>query len=155
MATEIPTLDDAAEDYGREQLAAIRDPVRECGGGDRGGLHRSRREPETALAGAQGNLRSPLPGCLARRLVSASNKLHNGPAILRDYRAVGDALWSRFRGGKPGVLCSGRRDLDGRPRETLEHREDVLLSPVGADQRVAPVSPAEPVVWREHPARVD
>jgi hypothetical protein len=56
MATEIPTLDDAAEDYGREQLAAIRDPVRECGGGDCGGLHRSRREPETALAGAQGNL---------------------------------------------------------------------------------------------------
>lgn len=38
------------------------------------------------------------------RLVSASDKLHNARAILRDFRRLGDALWSRFTGGKKGTL---------------------------------------------------
>lgn len=38
------------------------------------------------------------------RLVSASDKLHNARAILRDYRTHGDKLWSRFTGGKSGTL---------------------------------------------------
>ncbi len=38
------------------------------------------------------------------RLVSAADKLHNARAILADYRAVGDALWQRFSGGKEGTL---------------------------------------------------
>jgi (p)ppGpp synthase/HD superfamily hydrolase len=38
------------------------------------------------------------------RLVSASDKLHNARAILRDYRRLGDELWSRFNGGKDGTL---------------------------------------------------
>ena len=38
------------------------------------------------------------------RLVSASDKLHNARAILRDYRRIGEALWSRFNGGKEGTL---------------------------------------------------
>jgi (p)ppGpp synthase/HD superfamily hydrolase len=38
------------------------------------------------------------------RLVSASDKLHNARAILRDYRRIGDELWSRFAGGKEGTL---------------------------------------------------
>jgi (p)ppGpp synthase/HD superfamily hydrolase len=38
------------------------------------------------------------------RLVSASDKLHNARAILRDYRGHGEALWSRFNGGKDGTL---------------------------------------------------
>ncbi|MCC7354709.1 MAG: HD domain-containing protein [Anaerolineae bacterium] len=38
------------------------------------------------------------------RLVSAADKLHNARAILADYRAIGDALWSRFSGGKEGTL---------------------------------------------------
>jgi (p)ppGpp synthase/HD superfamily hydrolase len=38
------------------------------------------------------------------RFVSASDKLHNARAILRDYRAQGDALWSRFNGKKEGTL---------------------------------------------------
>ena len=38
------------------------------------------------------------------RLVSASDKLHNARAILRDLRRLGDALWSRFTGGKEGTL---------------------------------------------------
>ena len=38
------------------------------------------------------------------RLVSASDKLHNARAILRDFRRLGDALWGRFTGGKEGTL---------------------------------------------------
>ncbi|MDZ4847770.1 MAG: HD domain-containing protein [Pirellulaceae bacterium] len=37
-------------------------------------------------------------------LVSASDKLHNARAILSDYRDLGDALWTRFNGGKDGTL---------------------------------------------------
>lgn len=38
------------------------------------------------------------------RLVSATDKLHNARAILRDLRLHGDAVWSRFKGGKDGTL---------------------------------------------------
>jgi GTP pyrophosphokinase len=37
-------------------------------------------------------------------LVSACDKLHNARSILGDYREVGEALWSRFTGGKEGTL---------------------------------------------------
>jgi len=37
-------------------------------------------------------------------LVSASDKLHNVRAILRDLRNEGDKLWTRFNGGKDGSL---------------------------------------------------
>ncbi len=40
----------------------------------------------------------------AARLVSAADKLHNARAILADYRAIGESLWSRFNGGKEGTL---------------------------------------------------
>ncbi|MCC6808086.1 MAG: HD domain-containing protein [Deltaproteobacteria bacterium] len=40
----------------------------------------------------------------AVRLVSAADKLHNARSILTDYRTQGDALWSRFSGGKDGSL---------------------------------------------------
>jgi GTP pyrophosphokinase len=38
------------------------------------------------------------------RLVSASDKLHNARAILSDHRRHGEALWSRFTGGREGTL---------------------------------------------------
>ncbi len=38
------------------------------------------------------------------RLVSASDKLHNCRAIVRDLRIHGDAVWDRFAGGKQGTL---------------------------------------------------
>jgi len=37
-------------------------------------------------------------------LVSASDKLHNARSILTDLRSHGDALWSRFSGGRDGTL---------------------------------------------------
>lgn len=38
------------------------------------------------------------------RLVSASDKLHNARAILRDLRRIGDEVWLLFKGGKEGTL---------------------------------------------------
>jgi (p)ppGpp synthase/HD superfamily hydrolase len=37
-------------------------------------------------------------------LISAADKLHNCRAILDDYRAIGEQLWSRFNAGRPEVL---------------------------------------------------
>ena len=37
-------------------------------------------------------------------LVSLADKTHNARAILADYRVVGEALWSRFTGGREGTL---------------------------------------------------
>jgi (p)ppGpp synthase/HD superfamily hydrolase len=37
-------------------------------------------------------------------LVSSADKLHNVRAILRDLRTIGDAVWSRFAGGRDGTL---------------------------------------------------
>lgn len=37
-------------------------------------------------------------------LVSAADKLHNARSILADYRQLGEALWSRFTGGRAGTL---------------------------------------------------
>ncbi len=37
-------------------------------------------------------------------LVSASDKLHNARAILRELGEMGDAVWLRFKGGKEGTL---------------------------------------------------
>ena len=38
------------------------------------------------------------------RLVSACDKLHNARSLAKDYRACGEALWSRFSGGREGTL---------------------------------------------------
>jgi (p)ppGpp synthase/HD superfamily hydrolase len=46
------------------------------------------------------------------RLVSAADKLHNARAILADYRALGEALWQRFNGGKEGTLWYYRALVD-------------------------------------------
>ena len=55
------------------------------------------------------------------RLVSAADKLHNARSILADYRLLGEAVWSRFTGGKDGTLWYYRalvaayRDAAGDP----------------------------------------
>jgi GTP pyrophosphokinase len=38
------------------------------------------------------------------RLIEAADKLHNIMTILKDYRAIGDKVWSRFTGDKEGTL---------------------------------------------------
>lgn len=37
------------------------------------------------------------------RLVSAADKLHNARSVLTDYRALGEALWNRFSGGRDTI----------------------------------------------------
>ena len=46
------------------------------------------------------------------RLVSTCDKLHNARSILLDYRAVGEAVWSRFTGGREGTLWYYRALVD-------------------------------------------
>jgi len=46
------------------------------------------------------------------RLVSAADKLHNARAVLEDYRMMGEALWTRFNGGKEGTLWYYRAAVD-------------------------------------------
>lgn len=48
----------------------------------------------------------------AALLVSCADKLHNARAIQRDYRELGDAVWSRFKGGKDGTLWYYRSLVD-------------------------------------------
>jgi (p)ppGpp synthase/HD superfamily hydrolase len=38
------------------------------------------------------------------RLVSAADKLNNVRSILTDYRAVGESVWARFKGGRDGTV---------------------------------------------------
>jgi len=60
------------------------------------------------------------------RLVSASDKLHNARAILRDYRQHGDKLWSRFNGGRKGTLWYYRSLADAfRKAEANELNEEL------------------------------
>jgi len=46
------------------------------------------------------------------RLVSCADKLNNATAILWDYEVLGEALWSRFMGGKQGTLWYYRSIAD-------------------------------------------
>jgi len=97
-------LHDAVEDHGREQLVTIRaqfgdavaDIVAGCTDTDV-----TPKPPWRARKEAYVRHLEEAPPSV--RLVSASDKLHNARAILRDYRAIGDALWNRFSGGKDGT----------------------------------------------------
>jgi GTP pyrophosphokinase len=51
------------------------------------------------------------------RLVSAADKLHNARDVLAAYRALGEAVWGRFTGGREGTLWYYRA-LVGAYRDT-------------------------------------
>jgi GTP pyrophosphokinase len=99
-------LHDAAEDAGGEPR--LEDIRRRFGG----------RVADYVMA-CTDTVESPKPPCRERKeayiahiasadpaalLISASDKLHNARAILRDFRATGDAVWLRFNGGEDGTL---------------------------------------------------
>jgi GTP pyrophosphokinase len=46
------------------------------------------------------------------RLVSTADKVHNARSMLADYRAVGESLWARFKGGRGGTLWYYRALVD-------------------------------------------
>ena len=52
------------------------------------------------------------------QLVACADKLNNVRSILNDYREIGEAVWSRFKGGREGTLWYYRtlRDLFLRRR---------------------------------------
>jgi (p)ppGpp synthase/HD superfamily hydrolase len=99
-------LHDAAEDQGGQ---TILDEIERRFGEDVAAIVR----------GCSDTLETPKPAWFKRKkehirelsgsspsilLVSAADKLYNSRAILTDYRVVGDALWSRFKGKKRGTL---------------------------------------------------
>ena len=99
-------LHDAVEDQGG---AATREAIR----------GRFGAAVEEIVAGCTDTEETPAPPWRARkeaylarlasaspsvRLVSICDKVHNARSILADYRTAGEALWSRFRGGKTGTL---------------------------------------------------
>jgi len=45
-------------------------------------------------------------------LVAAADKLHNGRAIVGEYREQGEQLWTRFNGGREGTLWYYRATLE-------------------------------------------
>ncbi len=55
------------------------------------------------------------------RLVLAADKLHNGRAILADLRRHGEAIWSRFNGGRDGTLWYYRAMLAALDAGGPEH----------------------------------
>jgi GTP pyrophosphokinase len=64
------------------------------------------------------------------RLVSAADKLHNARSILRDYQALGEAVWERFTGGREGTLWYYRSLVEifraTGPRALAEELERVI-----------------------------
>ena len=60
------------------------------------------------------------------RLVSAADKVHNAATILRDYRAVGPALWGRFTGRRDGTMWYYRTLADTFARLGPEPLADAL-----------------------------
>jgi (p)ppGpp synthase/HD superfamily hydrolase len=49
---------------------------------------------------------------LSVRLVVSADKLHNARCIVQEYRISGEALWSRFAGGRDGTLWYYRTSLE-------------------------------------------
>lgn len=96
---------DAVEDHGREQFAIIRDQFGTDVADIVAGCTDTDVTPKPPWRDRKEAYLRHLPDASRSvRLVSASDKLHNARAILSDFREIGDALWSRFRGGKEGTL---------------------------------------------------
>jgi (p)ppGpp synthase/HD superfamily hydrolase len=65
------------------------------------------------------------------RLVSAADKLNNVRSILSDYRAVGESVWSRFKGGREGTLWYYRTLLEiflAHPRNRITRDFELAVS---------------------------
>jgi (p)ppGpp synthase/HD superfamily hydrolase len=71
------------------------------------------------------------------RLVSAADKLHNARSVLSDYRAVGEDLWDRFKGGREGTLWFYRAVADTLRVEQNDPTVEVLGRVVSELERLA------------------
>ncbi|MBI5511883.1 MAG: HD domain-containing protein [Deltaproteobacteria bacterium] len=77
-------------------------------------------------------------------LVSAADKLDNARDLLADHKAVGDALWERFAGGKAGTLWYYRSLITAFRRaaapEALVNELDLVVTQI--ERRVAGSQPS-------------
>jgi len=65
------------------------------------------------------------------RLVSAADKLNNVRSILRDYRAIGESVWTRFTGGREGTLWYYRTLVEvfrERPRNRITRELELAVT---------------------------
>jgi len=76
------------------------------------------------------------------RLVSAADKLNNVRSILADYREIGDAIWTRFNGGRDGTVWYYRALL----QEFLRQKPNRLIRELDLA-----VGELEAGAQREHP----
>jgi GTP pyrophosphokinase len=137
-------LHDAAEDQGgRRTLDEIR--------------RRFGEEVAAIVLGCSDTLETPKPPWFKRKkeyiraisgsspsvlLVSAADKLYNARAILTDYRVLGDALWSRFKGKKRGTLWYYR--------SLVEAYREAGVHPLLVDELERVVSEIEHLVRERH-----
>jgi GTP pyrophosphokinase len=101
--------------------ALLHDVVEDCGGEPRLRDVKKKFGPRVAkiVEGCTDTMEDPKPEWHQRkknylrelktadadtRLVSAADKLHNVRSVVTDYRNEGEALWSRFNGGRDGTL---------------------------------------------------
>ena len=71
-------------------------------------------------------------------LVAAADKLYNARSILADYRRLGDAVWSRFNGGKEGTLWYYRtfnEKLHGKAPSALAEELDRIVTELEREVR--------------------
>jgi (p)ppGpp synthase/HD superfamily hydrolase len=72
------------------------------------------------------------------RLVSAADKLHNARDVLAAYRALGEAVWGRFTGGRDGTLWYYRALVNAyRTTDTAHALVDELDRVVTEIERLA------------------
>jgi (p)ppGpp synthase/HD superfamily hydrolase len=88
-----PVLEQIRAEFG----APVADTVEGCTDAETNPRPRWRERKERYL--------EHLPGASASvHLVAAADKLHNLRAIIRDYRRIGEGVWSRFNSGRDGIL---------------------------------------------------
>lgn len=65
-------------------------------------------------------------------LVSIADKLHNARAVLADHTQIGEAVWSRFTGGRDGTLWYYRALTDAfrnrAPRTLCDQLDEVVTA---------------------------
>ena len=76
------------------------------------------------------------------RLVSCADKLYNARAILNDLRTLGDAVWTRFKGGKDGTLWYYRALCDAFAAHGATPLSEELTRTVHEIERLAAQKPA-------------
>ncbi len=141
-----------------EAIAALlHDVAEDCGG--RGALDQIREHfgdnVATIVAGCTDTLEKPKPAWKPRkeayiahigrasrsvRLVAAADKLHNARSILKDYRNLGEKVWTRFSAPREDVLWYYRevtRALAAREASALVEELDRTVEEIASLTRVA------------------